>query len=144
MYPMHFRPRAPRCNPSDTSPVPTPTRFRPCRKAPAPCCRQSCCTPARCDPFRTRILPRSSQRTCTKGCLRPTRTSGPGSALYGPNSANGVMHILTKSPFGSEGTTVTLGSGERSVLTGALRHAGSFDDRIGYKISGKSHRETCS
>ncbi|MCZ6679035.1 MAG: TonB-dependent receptor plug domain-containing protein [Candidatus Poribacteria bacterium] len=25
--------------------------------------------------------------------------SGPGSALYGPNSADGVMHILTKSPF---------------------------------------------
>ena len=66
--------------------------------------------------------------------------SGPGSALYGPNSANGVMHILTKSPFGSEGTTVTLGSGERSVLTGALRHAGSFDDRIGYKISGQYYR----
>ena len=38
--------------------------------------------------------------------------SGPGSALYGPNSAAGVMHIITKSPFGSEGTTLSVGGGE--------------------------------
>jgi iron complex outermembrane receptor protein len=61
--------------------------------------------------------------------------SGPGSALYGPNSANGVMHVLTKSPFGSEGTKVSLGGGERSVLIGTIRHAGSFHNKIGYKLS---------
>ncbi len=43
--------------------------------------------------------------------------SGPGSALYGPNSAAGVMHIITKSPFGSEGTTVSLGGGERDLCS---------------------------
>ena len=52
--------------------------------------------------------------------------SGPGSALYGPNSANGVMHILTRSPFASQGTTVSIGGGERSVLLGSLRHAGVY------------------
>jgi outer membrane receptor protein involved in Fe transport len=62
--------------------------------------------------------------------------SGPGSALYGPNSANGVMHILTRSPFNSQGTTVSLGGGERSVLMGSLRHAGVFNEQIGYKLSG--------
>lgn len=61
--------------------------------------------------------------------------SGPGSALYGPNSANGVMHVLTKSPFGSEGTKLSVGGGERSVLIGTLRHAGSFHNKIGYKLS---------
>ena len=28
--------------------------------------------------------------------------SGPASALYGPNSASGVMHVITKSPFDSK------------------------------------------
>lgn len=34
---------------------------------------------------------------------------GPGSALYGPNSADGVMHIITHSPFTSQGTNVHVG-----------------------------------
>ena len=61
---------------------------------------------------------------------------GPGAALYGPNSANGVFHMVTKSPFGSEGTTISIGGGERSVLMGTLRHAGSFNSKVGYKITG--------
>lgn len=66
--------------------------------------------------------------------------SGPGAALYGPNSANGVMHILTRSPFTSQGTTVSIGGGERSVLLGSLRHAGVFNDTIGYKFSASGFR----
>ncbi|MCH6574015.1 MAG: TonB-dependent receptor [Bacteroidetes bacterium] len=65
---------------------------------------------------------------------------GPGSALYGPNSANGVFHIITKSPFGSEGTIVSLGGGERSILMGSVRHAGNINDKIGYKISAQSYQ----
>ena len=61
--------------------------------------------------------------------------SGPGSALYGPNSANGVMHILTRSPFTSQGTTVSIGGGERSILLGSLRHAGVINETLGYKLS---------
>jgi len=66
--------------------------------------------------------------------------SGPGSALYGPNSATGVMHIITKSPFGSEGTTVSIGGGERDLMIGAFRHAGNFNNRIGYKITGQYYQ----
>jgi iron complex outermembrane receptor protein len=62
---------------------------------------------------------------------------GPGAALYGPNAANGVMHIISKSPFESKGTTVSLGAGNRSVLRGAVRHAGTAGERFGYKISGQ-------
>ena len=62
--------------------------------------------------------------------------SGPGSALYGPNSANGVMHIITRSPFTSEGTTISIGGGERRILMGTLRHAGVINETIGYKLSG--------
>lgn len=63
--------------------------------------------------------------------------SGPGSALYGPNSATGVMHILTKSPFSSQGTTVSFGGGERSLGIGSFRHAGLIGDKIGYKFTGQ-------
>ncbi len=61
---------------------------------------------------------------------------GPGSALYGPNSANGVMHIITRSPFGSEGNTISISGGQRSVRKLSLRHASSLNNKIGIKISG--------
>jgi outer membrane receptor for ferrienterochelin and colicins len=62
---------------------------------------------------------------------------GPASALFGPNSANGVMHVISKSPFGSEGTTVTVDAGERSLFRGALRTAHTFGARAGLKLSGE-------
>jgi iron complex outermembrane receptor protein len=79
---------------------------------------------------------------------------GPASALYGPNSANGVMHVITKTPFESQGTTLSLGGGTRSesdelgsgveeefgdktFTRAALRHAGTVGDRFGYKLSGQ-------
>ncbi len=66
--------------------------------------------------------------------------SGPGAALYGPNSANGVMHIITRSPFTSQGTTISLGGGERRIFVGSLRHAGVVNETIGYKFSGNYFR----
>ena len=66
--------------------------------------------------------------------------SGPGAALYGPNSANGVMHILTRSPFTSQGTTISIGGGERSMLMGSLRHAGVINETLGYKLSASGFR----
>ena len=62
---------------------------------------------------------------------------GPGAALYGPNAANGVMHIISRSPFESQGTTLSIGAGNRSVLRGAMRHAGVVGERFGYKVSGQ-------
>ena len=62
---------------------------------------------------------------------------GPSSALYGPNTANGIVHILTKSPLESPGTTVTVGGGGRSVFQGAMRSAVLLNDDFGFKISGQ-------
>lgn len=62
---------------------------------------------------------------------------GPGSALYGPNSANGVMHIITRSPFGSEGTSIGVGGGERSLRNVSFRHAASSNGKVGFKLSGQ-------
>ncbi|MFC1527038.1 TonB-dependent receptor domain-containing protein, partial [Candidatus Latescibacterota bacterium] len=60
---------------------------------------------------------------------------GPGSALYGPNSANGVMHIITRSPLTSQGVTAQVGLGERSVRRGAVRAAGAVTPELGVKLS---------
>ena len=62
---------------------------------------------------------------------------GPASALYGPNSSAGVLHLITKSPFDYPGTTITLDGGERSLLRLGARHAGTLSDKLGYKVSGE-------
>ena len=67
---------------------------------------------------------------------------GPGSALYGPNSADGVMHIITRSPFASQGTSVNVGMGERSLRQTGFRHAGALGDRLGYKVSAQYYTGT--
>ncbi len=61
--------------------------------------------------------------------------SGPASALYGPNAANGVVHMITKSPFESRGTSVSLAGGQQDVLLGSIRHAGTRGRKLGYKVS---------
>jgi iron complex outermembrane receptor protein len=76
---------------------------------------------------------------------------GPGAALYGPNAASGVLHIITKSPINSPGTTVSLEGGVRSGspsdptgLDGSaglyrfgFRHATRVSEKLGFKISGE-------
>ncbi len=62
---------------------------------------------------------------------------GPASALYGPNSANGVLHVITKSPFTSQGTTLTIDGGTRSLLRGSFRTAQLVGTKAGVKLSGE-------
>ncbi len=62
---------------------------------------------------------------------------GPASALYGPNTANGVVHIITKSPLDDQGTTVTVGGGQRNVFQGSFRSAFLLSDDFGLKVSGQ-------
>ncbi|HEX9755619.1 MAG TPA: TonB-dependent receptor, partial [Gemmatimonadales bacterium] len=76
---------------------------------------------------------------------------GPGAALYGPNAANGVLSVLTKSPFTSRGGILSLESGYRSssrdaggadlddghtVFRLSGRYAGTVGERLGLKASG--------
>ncbi|HEX2723284.1 MAG TPA: TonB-dependent receptor, partial [Gemmatimonadaceae bacterium] len=60
---------------------------------------------------------------------------GPGAALYGPNTASGVMSITTKSPFATEGTTVTVDGGNQSLIRGGIRSAWVITPKIGVKAS---------
>ncbi|MDT8342145.1 MAG: TonB-dependent receptor [Longimicrobiales bacterium] len=62
---------------------------------------------------------------------------GPAASLYGPNSAAGVMHIITSSPIDRPGTKVSISGGERDVLFGQFRTAYRFSDRAGIKLSGQ-------
>lgn len=62
---------------------------------------------------------------------------GPGSALYGPNTANGVVHVITKSPLDHQETTVSLAAGERSVAQGSFRTAFLMGEDFGVKVSGQ-------
>ncbi len=62
---------------------------------------------------------------------------GPGAALYGPNSASGVVHMITTSPIDDPGNRVALAGGERSVFQGQFRSGVRLSDRVGFKISGQ-------
>jgi len=78
---------------------------------------------------------------------------GPGAALYGPNASNGVLNILTRSPFTSTGTTLSVEGGGRSesrylvgdtMYTGQPqgifrvtgRHAMRLGTKMAFKVSG--------
>ncbi|MEO8576678.1 MAG: TonB-dependent receptor, partial [Gemmatimonadales bacterium] len=58
---------------------------------------------------------------------------GPGAALYGPNTASGVMALFTKNPFTSAGTTVTVDAGNQDVLRGSLRSAWVLSPKFAVK-----------
>ena len=61
---------------------------------------------------------------------------GPAAALYGPNSANGVLHIITKSPLDEQETQVSVAAGERDIFQGQFRTAFKTSENTGFKISG--------
>ncbi len=65
---------------------------------------------------------------------------GPGAALYGPNAASGVMHIITKSPIDNPGGSIMIGGGERNVVHGQARSSFRFADWFGMRFSGQYFR----
>jgi iron complex outermembrane receptor protein len=60
---------------------------------------------------------------------------GPAAALYGPNADRGVLHIVTRSPFESRGTSVDVTGGGRDIVNAALRYAGVFAEQLGVRVS---------
>ncbi len=59
---------------------------------------------------------------------------GPGSALYGSGVDQGLIHFITKDPFSFPGTSVSTGGGERGLFETEFRHAGVYDEKLGYKL----------
>jgi len=90
--------------------------------------------------------------TSTEDIERIEVVKGPASALYGPNAASGVVHIITKSPldmkekfktkatlaYGIEGqqNDSTRAWGDRDVWSANVWHGGRPHKKFGYKISG--------
>lgn len=62
---------------------------------------------------------------------------GPGAALYGPNTANGILHIITKSPLDEQGTSLSLAGGTRELFQSEFRTSHLFTPDLGFKISGQ-------
>jgi outer membrane receptor for ferrienterochelin and colicins len=62
---------------------------------------------------------------------------GPGAALYGPNTANGVLHLITKSPLTDTGTRVSILGGERDAFGGSFRTSQQLSPTFGLKVSGQ-------
>lgn len=65
---------------------------------------------------------------------------GPGAALYGPNTANGVLHIFTRSPLLHQGTSISVTGGERSLFHTTLRTSHLLSENFGIKLSGQFFR----
>ena len=62
---------------------------------------------------------------------------GPGAALYGPNTADGILHIITRSPLDDQGSMASVAGGEQDVFHGAFRTAHRFGENFGVKLSGQ-------
>ena len=65
---------------------------------------------------------------------------GPAAALYGPNSASGVLHMITSSPLTDQSTKVAVSAGERSVFQTQFRTGFLLSENVGLKISGQYMR----
>jgi iron complex outermembrane receptor protein len=62
---------------------------------------------------------------------------GPGSALYGPNTADGILHMITKSPLTSQENVFSMAGGERGLLHATGRVSRRVGDNFGVKLSGQ-------
>lgn len=62
---------------------------------------------------------------------------GPGSALYGPNTAHGVLHVITRSPLQERASSLTFTRGERGLSMASTRHSLPIGERLGVRVSGQ-------
>lgn len=62
---------------------------------------------------------------------------GPSSALYGPNSASGVLNVLTRSPLDLPETSVSIAVGTQSVFQSEVRTSQRLGEQFGMKVSAR-------
>jgi len=61
---------------------------------------------------------------------------GPGATLWGANSVNGVISILTKDPEDDQGFMVTGKVGTKHFRENVIRYSDSFSDRLSFSFTG--------
>lgn len=63
---------------------------------------------------------------------------GPGAAIWGSNAVNGVINIITKSPFSTQGGYTEVLSGTSDSINTSIRYGGSFNEsNTAYRIYAK-------
>jgi iron complex outermembrane recepter protein len=63
--------------------------------------------------------------------------SGPGATLWGANATNGVINIITRPAYLTDGTLVSAGAGNREQDL-ATRYGGKIDDETAFRVYGKA------
>lgn len=62
---------------------------------------------------------------------------GPGGTVWGPNSADGVINIITKKAAKTQGTLVSILGGNEDHLIAQARYGGRVGDGVSYRVYGK-------
>jgi len=63
--------------------------------------------------------------------------SGPGGTMWGSNAVNGVINIITRSAYDTQGTTLVAGSGNEDRALAGFRHGGQLAGNGSYRVYGK-------
>lgn len=79
----------------------------------------------------------SFQDTVIEDIERIEVIRGPGATLWGANAVNGVINIITKSAEDTQGTLLSLGTGNREPLIASGRQGGTINDKGYYRIFAK-------
>lgn len=66
---------------------------------------------------------------------------GPGASLWGANAMNGVINIVSKSAFSTQGSLVSASRGDRLDALVALRHGWQFGAATAVRVYGRVHDE---
>ena len=76
--------------------------------------------------------------TATPDVARMEMVLGPSSAIYGPNSASGVLNVVTRSPLADlPESSFSFSGGNQSVFQTELRTSQRIGERLGVKVSGR-------
>ncbi|HEY6924087.1 MAG TPA: TonB-dependent receptor plug domain-containing protein, partial [Steroidobacteraceae bacterium] len=63
--------------------------------------------------------------------------SGPGATLWGANATNGVINIITRPAYLTDGTLISAGAGNREQDL-AARYGGKINDETAFRVYGKA------
>ncbi len=64
---------------------------------------------------------------------------GTGSVMWGSNAVNGVIHIITKAAQDTQGSQVTLGTGNEERAFSSYRFGGKLGEKFFYRVWGKQN-----
>lgn len=62
---------------------------------------------------------------------------GPGGTLWGANAVNGIVNIVTRSAWQTEGGLISMNGGARERGVGTVRYGGRTGDRMAYRVFGR-------